>query len=311
MNWPILSLITFLPLAGAAFIFLFARGSQEVAARNSRYMALWTTLITFALSLFVWFGFERGTAEFQFVERVDWFPAFNISYHMGVDGISMMFVLLSTLLMPICILASWDAIQNRVKEYMIAFLVLETMMVGMFCALDYVLFYVFFEGVLIPMLHHHRQCGAADPRKIYLAFRVLLYTRPARFYDAGAAGVCTWKVRTTVSLTLIWADRVRYAGCSRWLGSPCSPASASRLPMWLVAHLLSCHTRTFEATYRRSVIWRRVWLKDWAATASCAFRPSPCCRSDRLLRAADLSPCPVTVRDRLHVDLVALGGRAT
>ena len=131
-DWPLLSLITFLPLLGAAFIF-FIRGEQEDIARNARYVALWFSLGTFVLSLWLWFSFERGTAEFQWTEEVAWIPGFNISYRMGVDGISMPFVLLSTLLTPLCILASWESIQNRVKEYMIAFLVLETLMIGMFC----------------------------------------------------------------------------------------------------------------------------------------------------------------------------------
>ncbi|MEX2298368.1 MAG: NADH-quinone oxidoreductase subunit M, partial [Dongiaceae bacterium] len=125
---PILSLVTFLPLVGAFFILLI-RGDEAVVARNARNVALWTSLITFLLSLELWFSFDRGTSNFQFVERVAWLPEFGIAYHMGVDGISVLFVLLSTLLTPICVLASWDAIRTRVKEYMIAFLALETLMV--------------------------------------------------------------------------------------------------------------------------------------------------------------------------------------
>ena len=174
-HWPILSLVTFLPLVGAGFIFLFGRGPAEAVARNARLMGLWTSLITFVLSLFIWFNFDRSTADFQFVEQVAWFPEFNVSYHMGVDGISMMFVLLSTLLTPICILASWNSITDRVKEYMIAFLILETMMIGMFCALDFVLFYVFFEGVLIPMYIIIGVWGSGS-RRIYAAFKFFLFT---------------------------------------------------------------------------------------------------------------------------------------
>src|SRR5690348_14216679 len=129
MDWPILSLVTFLPLVGAVFIML-VRGSDAVVARNARYVALWTSLLTFLISLLLWVHFDPANPGFQFVEKRDWMTAFGITYHMGVDGISMLFVLLSTLLTPLCILASWDAIENRVKEYMIAFLVLETMMVG-------------------------------------------------------------------------------------------------------------------------------------------------------------------------------------
>ena len=143
MDWPILSLVTFLPLVGAVFIML-VRGSDAVVARNARWVALWTSLLTFLISLLLWVHFDPANPGFQFVEKRDWMTAFGITYHMGVDGISMLFVLLSTLLTPLCILASWEAIENRVKEYMIAFLVLETMMVGTFAALDLVLFYVLF-----------------------------------------------------------------------------------------------------------------------------------------------------------------------
>ena len=170
---PLLTLVTFLPLVGALVI-LIIKGDADVVARNSRSVALWTSTIVFGLSLFLWSGFDRTTADFQFVERADWMPQFGIAYHMGVDGISMLFVLLSTLLTPICILASWEAIQVRVKEYMIAFLVLETLMVGMFCALDFVLFYVFFEGVLIPMFLIIGVWGG--PRRVYAAFKFFLYT---------------------------------------------------------------------------------------------------------------------------------------
>ena len=135
-SWPILSLVTFLPLVGAAFI-LFVRGDAATEARNARWVALWTTLATFLISLTLWFGFDRSSAGFQFVENVQWFPGTGIAYHMGVDGISVLFVLLSTFLMPLCILASWEAIHTRVKEYMIAFLIMETMMIGVAALVTY------------------------------------------------------------------------------------------------------------------------------------------------------------------------------
>ncbi len=172
-DWPILTAVTFAPLVAAVFI-MAIRAEPEQMATQSRRAALSASLFTFVLSLFIWFGFERGTADFQFVEEAIWIPGFDISYKLGVDGISMPFVLLSTLLTPICILASWDAIKVRVKEYMIAFLVLETMMVGMFCALDFVVFYVFFEGVLIPMFLIIGIWGGA--RRVYSAFKFFLYT---------------------------------------------------------------------------------------------------------------------------------------
>ena len=135
-DFPILSTITFFPLVGALLIALFV---DRDAAGNARFAALFTTLITFAVSLLIWWGFDKGNAGFQFVEERAWL-ANTIRYKMGVDGISMLFVILTTFLMPLCILASWDSIETRVKEYMIAFLVLETMMIGVFTSLDLVLF---------------------------------------------------------------------------------------------------------------------------------------------------------------------------
>jgi NADH-quinone oxidoreductase subunit M len=172
-GFPILTVTTFLPLVGAAFI-LLQRGDEATVARVSRWAALWTSLATFLLSLLIWIGFDPTSAKFQFVEKVNWIQGFNINYYMGVDGISVFFVLLSTLLTPLCVLASWEAIETRVREYMVAFLVLETLMVGTFCALDLVLFYVFFESVLIPMFLIIGVWGG--PRRVYSAFKFFLYT---------------------------------------------------------------------------------------------------------------------------------------
>ena len=169
----LLSLVTFLPLVGAAFILLI-RGDEETVARNARHTALWTSLFTFALSILLWTGFDASVSGFQFVEKKEWITGLGIEYHMGVDGISIFFVLLSTFLTPLCVLASWESIQVRVKEYMIAFLVLETLMVGMFCALDFVLFYVFFEGVLLPMFLIIGIWGGE--RRVYSAFKFFLFT---------------------------------------------------------------------------------------------------------------------------------------
>ena len=169
----LLSLVTFLPLVGAAFILLI-RGDEETVARNARHTALWTSLFTFALSILLWTGFDTSLAGFQFVEKKEWITGLGIEYHMGVDGISVFFVLLSTFLTPLCVLASWESIRVRVKEYMIAFLVLETLMVGMFCALDFVLFYVFFEGVLLPMFLIIGIWGGE--RRVYSAFKFFLFT---------------------------------------------------------------------------------------------------------------------------------------
>ncbi|MEK7246290.1 MAG: proton-conducting transporter membrane subunit, partial [Pseudomonadota bacterium] len=170
---PILTLLLVLPLVGAGFI-LFIRGEAEIVADNVRSVALWTSGIEFLLSLFLWLGFDTDNAGFQFVERAEWMPGLDIAYHVGVDGISVLFVLLTTLLTPICVLASWESIRDRVREYMVAFLVMETMMVGMFASLDLFLFYVFFESVLIPMFLIIGVWGG--PKRVYAAFKFFLYT---------------------------------------------------------------------------------------------------------------------------------------
>src|SRR5258708_2747143 len=172
-SWPVLSVVTFLPLVGAFFC-LVVNGPKEAVDRNCRSAALITSLATFVVSLVLWVRFDPTKAAFQFEEKLDWVPALGIGYHMGIDGISLFFVLLSTLLTPICILASWESVKVRVKEYMIAFLVLETFMVGMFCALDLALFYIFFEGVLIPMFLIIGVWGGT--RRVYAAFKFFLYT---------------------------------------------------------------------------------------------------------------------------------------
>jgi NADH-quinone oxidoreductase subunit M len=172
LSWPILSVTTFLPLVGALFIMLM-RGEDEAVKRNARWVALWTTLITLAVSLLLAWRFDPASADFQFPESKAWLAG-TIKYRMGVDGISLPFVILTTALMPLCIMASWQSIQTRVKEYMIAFLVLETLMIGTFCALDLVLFYLFFEGGLIPMFLIIGVWGG--PRRVYASFKFFLYT---------------------------------------------------------------------------------------------------------------------------------------
>ena len=137
---PLLTLITFGPLVGALMIMLFARGDEK--ASNARWVALWSSSFVFLVSLLVWAQFDPTNPGFQMKETYEWFPEFNIAFRLGVDGISIYFILLSTFLTPICILASWTSVDKRVSEYMAAFLALETFMVGMFCALDMIAFYV-------------------------------------------------------------------------------------------------------------------------------------------------------------------------
>jgi NADH-quinone oxidoreductase subunit M len=173
-GFPILSAVTFFPLVGAMFIMgLATRGQGNNVARNARWIALITTAVDLALAVLIWVKFDNGTSAFQFVERHEWLGG-GITYHMGVDGISMLFVVLTAGLMPISILASWESIETRVAEYMVAFLVLETLMIGVFCALDLVLFYLFFEGGLIPMFLIIGVWGGK--RRVYASFKFFLYT---------------------------------------------------------------------------------------------------------------------------------------
>jgi len=172
---PILSLITYAPLLGVAGILalrLFGKAEDPKTVEASKWIALVTTLATLALSVLLVVQFNPNEAGFQFLEEAPWFAGLN--YRMGVDGISVLFVLLTAFLMPICIAASWKSIEKRVLEYMIAFLVLETLVIGVFCALDIVLFYIFFEFGLVPMFLIIGIWGGQ--RRVYAAFKFFLYT---------------------------------------------------------------------------------------------------------------------------------------
>ncbi|GAA0628492.1 NADH-quinone oxidoreductase subunit M [Brevundimonas kwangchunensis] len=168
----ILSVVTFLPLVGAALLLaarLTSKGSVDNAAR---WIAMGTTLAVLAVSVVLVAGFDPSTPAYQFVERFNWFA--GAQYHLGVDGISILFVLLTAFLMPICILASWNTIKDRVVDYMIAFLVLETLVIGVFTSLDLFLFYIFFEGTLVPMFIIIGVWGGQN--RIYAAYKFFLYT---------------------------------------------------------------------------------------------------------------------------------------
>ena len=254
VDLPLLTLVTFLPLVGAAFI-ISIRGEPDVVARNARNVALLTSLTTFVLSLGIWVAFDPTNPGFQLEERALWMPDFNISYHMGVDGISVMFVLLSTLLTPICILASWTSIQQRVKEYMVAFLFMETMLVGTFCALDLILFYVFFEGVLIPMFLIIGIWGG--PRRVYSAFKFFLYTLLGSVLMLIALLTIYFTAGTTdIPALLGYEFPVELQG---WLWFAFLAAFAVKLPMWPVhTWLPDAHV---EAPTAGSVILAGVLLK--------------------------------------------------
>jgi len=171
-DWPLLSVIIFLPLIGG-FIILIIK-EDPVGSINIRWAAFWTSIGTFILSCLLWLQFDSSNRSYQFVEKISWFEDLNFNYHIGVDGISLFMILLSTFLTPLCILASWKSIQKRIKEYMFAFLFLETVMIGMFASIDMLLFYIFFETVLIPMYLIIGIWGGE--RRIYASFKFFLYT---------------------------------------------------------------------------------------------------------------------------------------
>ena len=251
-SWPILSVVTFLPIVGAVFI-AFLR-DDEAGASNARWVALWTTLITFAISLILVWRFDLASADFQFLEKRPWLGG-TITYSLGVDGISLPFVILTTALMPISILASWTSIQNRVREYMIAFLVLETLMVGAFCALDLVLFYLFFEGGLIPMFLIIGVWGG--PRRVYASFKFFLYTFLGSVFMLLAIMALYWSAGTTDIPTLLHHAFPR--SLQTWAFLAFLASFAVKLPMWPVhTWLPDAHV---EAPTAGSVILAAILLK--------------------------------------------------
>ena len=169
---PILSILIFLPIVGIFFMTLI-RNNNNQSSNNLKHTALWISFLNFLISLYLLFTFNQQDADFQFEEQYFWIE-YGISYHLGVDGISILFIVLTTMLVPICILASYDSIKFSVKEYLIAFLALETFMIGVFCSLDLVLFYLFFEGGLIPMFLIIGIWGGE--RRVYSTFKFFLYT---------------------------------------------------------------------------------------------------------------------------------------
>jgi len=255
LDLPLLSITIFLPLIGAIAILLNRGGDEEITNANAKWVALWTSSVTFALTLLMWFLFDGSTADFQFVEKADWMPLFNISYHIGLDGISLPFVILTGFLVPICILASWTSIQKQVPEYMVAFLVMETLIVGMFSALDFVLFYLFFEGVLIPMFLIIGIWGGAN--RIYAAFKFFLYTLLGSvlmllaiiyiIYETGSGDI-------PLAMTKLFDPQVQ-----TWLWLAFFASFAVKIPMWPVhTWLPDAHV---EAPTAGSVILAGILLK--------------------------------------------------
>ena len=235
----LLSIVTFIPALAALILALFLRGNDEAAARNAKWLAMIATSATFVVSLFILFQFDSSSTSFQMVEEASW--VMGMQYKMGVDGISVLFVMLTTFMMPLVIAASWD-VNTRVKEYMIAFLLLETLMLGVFMALDLVLFYVFFEAGLIPMFLIIGIWGGAN--RIYASFKFFLYTflgsvlmlvaMVAMFVDAGTTDIPTLMTHSfgSESFSLLGIQVV--GGLQTLMFLAFFASFAVKMPMWPV-----------------------------------------------------------------------------
>ena len=249
MSLPILSLVTFVPLLGAAAILAMPKPD------SARWIAFGTTIVTLLLSLVMLAQFDAANPGFQLVEELEWLGG-GISYRMGVDGISILFVILTTALMPFAIAASWESVENRVAEYMVAFLVLETMMIGVFCALDLVLFYVLFEAGLIPMFLIIGIWGGK--RRVYASFKFFLYTFDGSVLMLLAIMSMYWYAGTTNIITLLESGDFP-TGMQTWLWLAFFASFAVKMPMWPVhTWLPDAHV---EAPTAGSVILAAILLK--------------------------------------------------
>ncbi|MEM1066647.1 MAG: NADH-quinone oxidoreductase subunit M [Pseudomonadota bacterium] len=235
----LLSIITFLPLVAAIILGFFLRGEDEAAQQNAKWLALIATTATFLISIFLITGFDPNNPDFQFVEEREWI--LGLTYKMGVDGISILFIMLTTFLMPLVIASCWE-VKDRVKEYMIAFLVLETLMIGVFAALDLVLFYLFFEGGLIPMFLIIGIWGGKE--RIYASFKFFLYTflgsvlmlvaMIAMYVDAGTTDIPTLLNHQFGSATFSVLGIQIIGGLQTLLWIAFFASFAVKMPMWPV-----------------------------------------------------------------------------
>lgn len=251
----ILTWLITLPLFGVAFLLLFTREKSSLTL--VRGVALATTLVTFLVSLCLWKHFDTSSAAYQFQQNYPWFKGMGINYHVGVDGISLFMVLLTTLLMPICILASWDGIKTRVREFMMAFLLLESLVIGVFCSLDLMLFYLFFEGMLIPMYLIIGIWGGNN--KVYAAYKFFLYTLAGSVLFLLAMLYLYFNIGTTDIPTITEKAPLLSVDVQKWLWLAMFASFAVKVPMWPVhTWLPDAHV---QAPTSGSVILAGVLLK--------------------------------------------------
>ena len=253
MNFPILSAIIFIPLIGALFI-LIITGEQKIVEKNSKYVAIFSSLSNFFLSIFLWYSFDTSTSDFQFVEKKNWMEGF-INFQLGIDGISILFILLTTFIAPICIFSGIHSIKFKIKEFLIAILVMETLMLGVFCSLDLVIFYLFFEGGLIPMFLIIGIWGG--PKRVYSAFKFFLFTLLGSVLMLIAIISIYWITGTTDVIQLLDMRIPQEYQYLLWLAFFSS--FAVKLPMWpFHTWLPDAHV---EAPTAGSVILAAILLK--------------------------------------------------
>ena len=253
MNFPILSAIIFIPLIGSLFIFI-TRGSQKNIEKNSKYVAIFTSLANLFLSLFLWYSFDVSTSDFQFVEKKIWIDGF-VNYQVGIDGISILFILLTTFITPICIVSGINSIKFKIKEFLIAILIMETLMIGVFCSLDLLVFYLFFEGGLIPMFLIIGIWGG--PKRVYSAFKFFLFTLLGSVLMLIAIISIYWITGTTDVIKLLDIRIAQEYQHLLWLAFFSS--FAVKLPMWpFHTWLPDAHV---EAPTAGSVILAAILLK--------------------------------------------------
>ena len=226
MNFPFLSSIIFIPLIGAIFIFII-KGNQKTIEKNSKYVAIFTSVANFFLSLFLWYYFDKSNSDFQFVEEKNWISDF-INFQLGVDGISILFIILTTFIASIAILSGIQSIKYKIKEFFIAILVLETLMIGVFCSLDLVIFYLFFEAGLIPMFLIIGIWGG--PKRVYSAFKFFLFTLLGSVLMLIAIISIYWITGTTDVIKLLNIRIPQEYQYLLWLAFFSS--FAVKLPMW-------------------------------------------------------------------------------
>tara|TARA_B110001452_G_C15209585_1_gene419562 strand:- start:154 stop:1656 length:1503 start_codon:yes stop_codon:yes gene_type:complete len=253
MNFPILSAIIFIPLIGAFFI-LAINGDDKIIIKNSQYVAIFTSLTNFLLSIFLWYMFDSTTSEFQFVEEKNWIDGF-VNFKVGIDGISILFILLTTFITPICILSVINSTRFKIKDFLIAILIMETLMLGVFCSLDLVIFYLFFEGGLIPMFLIIGIWGG--PKRVYSAFKFFLFTLLGSVFMLIAIISIYWISGTTDVVDLLNLRINMEYQYLLWLAFFSS--FAVKLPMWpFHTWLPDAHV---EAPTSGSVILAAILLK--------------------------------------------------